>query len=84
MPPDPGEPNEKITLNVYARDMALLRQRYPRGGHLTFIKRLLRAWADEARQELARLPNEGDDMTPGSWEPDESLETLKTLERKFP
>lgn len=82
MPPDPGEPNEKITLNVYARDMALLRSRYPRGGHLTFIKRLLRAWADEDRRntvvyaEAAAHVLDGDD--------DSALETLKTLERKFP
>lgn len=81
MPPDPGEPNEKITLNVYARDMALLRSRYPRGGHLTFIKRLLRAWADEARQVA---DGENFYINEPLDESDESLETLKTLERKFP
>lgn len=51
MPTTPGEPLEKVTLNLFARDMLLLRARYPRGGHLTFIKMLLRAWAKAERKE---------------------------------
>lgn len=85
MPPDPGEPNEKITLNVYRRDMELLRQRYPRGGHLVFIKRLLRAWAELQRTGIYKeqaselvIIDEASDVSDEAWE------TLKTLERKFP
>lgn len=84
MPPDPGEPNEKITLNVYRRDMELLRQRYPRGGHLTFIKRLLRAWAEQERESQSAIDNTVVEAMFGELSDDEALETLKTLERKFP
>lgn len=51
MPRDPGEPLTKITLNVFTADFALLRKRFPRGGHLLFIQRLLRAWANAEREE---------------------------------
>ena len=54
MPRDPGEALEKITLNAFKRDMDLLRSRYPAGGHLTFIQKLLRAWANTERREAGK------------------------------
>lgn len=48
---DPGEPLEKVTANFFSSDMALVRARWPRGGHLIFLKNLLRAWAKEERKE---------------------------------